>query len=98
MKSLQVGDLCVTQNAKCAAVNNGLLVVVLEINLARTDDCPYLIRRVDGQAFPHIINADGPVWFKETECWAARHKLRRVDPDGTVDAVVRETDLEIDHV
>ncbi len=91
---LQAGDLCVTQNAKAAAVNNGLLVVVLGIDLTRTDGCIYRIRRVDGQPFPNIINADGPVWFKDLECWAARHKLRRVDPDAQDDAEIREAELQ----
>lgn len=93
--NLQVGNLCVTQNTNCAAVNNGLLVVVLAIDMTRTDGCHYRIRRVDGQAFPNIIRTDGsPLWFKDVECWATRHKLRRVDPDAKDKTAIREIEAQ----
>jgi len=95
-RPLQVGDLCITQNAVVSVLNNGLLVVIVAINPWCNDGAtPYLIRRIDGQPIPSILRSSGEsVFFKGKQCWSAGYKLRRIDPDAKDEAVVREAELQ----
>ncbi len=97
---LKVGDLCVTVNSRYPVVNNGLLVVIVEINPSirgyRGEVWPYRIRRVDGQVLiATTCRTTGRLkWGKCVDAWCERRRLRRVDdtPD-TVDAGQRQLEL-----
>ena len=96
MGTLQVGDLCITQNTVVSGLNNGLLVVITAINpWCNEGATPYRIRRVDGQAIPSTRTDDGvPLFFKGKECWSPGYKLRRVDPDASTETRTRELELQ----
>lgn len=57
----KVGDVCLTQRSRVPLLNNNLLVVVVgttsKVITKRGERCPYLIRRIDGLAFP-LTNSD----------------------------------------
>ncbi len=84
-EDLKVGDLCITVNSEHSAANNGLLVVIIEIDQTvrgyRGEVAPYFIRRVDGQVIvSSICRVTGRQhWGKFTSVWCERHKLRKVD-------------------
>jgi len=90
MSKFQVGDLCITQNAEVSLLNNGLLVVIVEIDPTRNGGAtPYLIRRIDGQKYPCTYEFESGVtqFYFYTQTWSSQHKLRRIDPDETSDYV-----------
>lgn len=82
-----VGDVCITQNARFPAVNNGILVVIKAIDPARLNrqggQTPYLIKRVDG--LPHGSTIDPKTgrynWYKERTAWCEEYKLRKPADD-----------------
>lgn len=84
MGRLKVGDLCITCNSLDRILNDGLLVVVVDVDPTRYDGCaPYKIRRVDGQPIPSSRSPDGNLTlFKQHTVWCAGSKLRRIDPDA----------------
>jgi hypothetical protein len=93
MRQLQVGDLCITCNCTTSLLNNGLLVVIIDVIPAKNGGTtPYNIRRVDGQNIPTSQTRTGDLcFFKSRDTWAARSKLRRIDPDGPELVQYRET-------
>ena len=89
IRPLRVGDVCTTVNCTAAAINNGLLVVIIGINPQKTDRrgeaVPYCVRRVDGQPFPATLGwkTGEQAWFKSVTAFAPARKLKRIDPRAT---------------
>jgi len=81
---LKIGDLCVTINSKVPLLNEGHLVVILEINPGyrsfHGQSLPFLIRRLDGQVFSSTFSGrtGQHCWARHKEVWAARHHLMRL--------------------
>jgi len=96
MESLQVGDVCITQNTVISGLNNGLIVVITSIDpWCNEGTTPFQIRRIDGQPIPTIRRVSGePRFFNGTECWTTGYKLRRIVPDSKGDAQEHATELE----
>lgn len=98
-RPLQVGDLCITVNAKYE-INNGALVVITDINATvkdgRGEATPYLIRRVDGQPHPNTTNTatGAPIWYRTMEASCPGRKLRRVDDGEQQDVNVKGVEEE----
>jgi hypothetical protein len=95
MRPLQVGDLCITQNADHPVLNNGLLVVITAVDPARSAGDHFQIRRVDGQPIPSCADNEGKLaLFKMSSAWAHAYKLRRVDPDVKDESEIRGAELQ----
>lgn len=89
MDDLAVGDVCITVNSAVPALNDGLLVEIVEIDPGMNGGLsPYCIVRLDGEAFPAAKTlADGEVGFyQDYEIWAARRYLRKLRPDEDIPA------------
>ena len=81
----KIGDLALTQNSNVPLMNNGLLVVVLEINRKRkTKKCPgdYYIKRVDGQPFGMVLENGESMIYKKNQCWCRADQLRKPCASG----------------
>lgn len=94
MSDLKVGDICITVNTLCPAINNGVLMVVLDIDPTMTsfkgEPSPYLIRRVDGQVMGSTtcIASGKHQWGKHYEAHCAGYKLKRIDDQHGDDIVL----------
>lgn len=78
---ITVGTLCFTCGSRIPA-NNDLLVVVTEIDPARTPHC-YAVRQVTGAPFPSTTRPNGlRRWQEESTAWTTRSRLRPIDPGG----------------
>lgn len=79
----QRGDRCITQSCEAGAINNGIQVVIVDIEPtrvnARGQSTPYLIKRIDGVHFPQSTGSDtgNLQWFRFPTVYCAEHKLRR---------------------
>ncbi len=84
MSKLKVGDLCITCNSLDRILNDGLMVVIVDVDPSRYDGCaPYKIRRVDGQPIPSSRSPDGNLTlYKQHTVWCAGSKLRKIEPDA----------------
>lgn len=85
MMKFKIGDVCVTQNSRAAALNDGLLVVVVGVDPTfvgpDSEHAPYAIRRLDGQPFAFTRGLDGDLQFYRCSVVQAREKnLRKVVP------------------
>lgn len=81
---IDVGTLCITCGSKLPP-NNGLLVVVTEIDPAMAPDI-YRIRQVTGERFYATTLPNGlRKWQTAGEAWTRRSRLRPVDPDGELE-------------
>lgn len=90
MDELEVGDVCITVNSAVPALNDGLLVEIVEIDPGMNGgQSPYCIVRLDGQPFPAARKpTSGDVdFYLDYEIWAARRYLRKLRPDEDVSAV-----------
>ncbi len=84
MAKFQIGDLCVTQYATAGLLNNGHVVEILDVDPRLSESAPtYLIRRIDGQAHPALLDpiTGEPRFFGAKIAWCAQHKLRRANQD-----------------
>lgn len=78
------GDLALTTGSVAPLLNDGALVIVLEVAPTRLDwagrNTPYFIRRVDGQAFPLTRGDTGERrWYSSALVWCRRDQLLRPD-------------------
>lgn len=86
MRPLRVGDVCITVNSEYPTLNNGVLVVVLFIDLDRADGAVHLIERIDRLPLGSVVMPDGiPRLFQARRAWCVRRKLKPIDEqDPTV--------------
>lgn len=81
---IDVGTLCVTCGSSLPP-NNGLLVVVTEVDLSLAPDI-YRVRQVTGIPFYATTLPNGlRKWQSASEAWTRRSRLRPVDPDGELE-------------
>lgn len=90
MKRFQRGDLAVTCNSLVPTVNDGHLVIIVEVLGPQPDyklEFAYLIERVDGQPFGIVCQGrtsipGGPA----RHAIGGQHQLRALRDPGTADA------------
>lgn len=100
----QPGDICITQHSDVRLLNDGLLVRVVRIEPlvvdAARNSVPYVIERVDGQAFPFTLGVaqhDLPNWYKMQRARCGEHRLRRAEPGYLTPSLAANFE-EVDHV
>jgi hypothetical protein len=94
LAKFQIGDLCVTQYATAGLLNNGHVVEILDVDPRLSESAPtYLIRRIDGQAHPALLDpiTGEPRFFGAKIAWCAQHKLRLANQDEVL-AFVEQAD------
>lgn len=81
----KVGDVCITQGSRMSLLNDGAVVVILQIDptvhAANGDAAPYLIRRIDGQllAYTSCRHTGADRFYRLREAWCRESRLRRFD-------------------
>lgn len=78
MDTFNVGDVCITQNARRApAINDGTVVVVVGIDRAHVH--PYTIRKLSGEPWPVCERGGRLCWGRFETVQAGAHHLRKPD-------------------
>lgn len=89
---LKPGTICITVNSDYPVLNNGALVVVLRTDFAGFPTRPYRVARVDGQPLACVTRENGGLtFFKTTEAWCCRRKLKPVDDGADPHDITVET-------